>query len=268
MTLEFETIRLIVLFVSFFGVALWESFRPGRANQDPTARRWASIFGLFLLNICVAWALTPARGESGAAAFWAGLLPQGWAGVAIAGILAFFLLDLLHYVYHRVLHAVPVLWRLHAVHHSDHDVDVATTYLHHPLENATLVLVMGIGVTAAGFPPAVLAVYSVVATLMAPFQHGNVVAPRALERWLSPVLVTGGLHRVHHSIDMREGNSNFGLVFSFWDRLFRTLVATPAARPEGLVFGVAEIDGPGRQSFPAVLASPFRMSAQPSANPR
>ena len=271
MTLEFETIRLIVLFVSFFGVAVWETFRPRRAPGGLAGSRWTTAFLLFLINVGIAAMVMPERSESALAPFWQSIYaPSGWMAHLAIGVAVFVLLDFLHYAYHRTLHAVPILWRVHSVHHSDRDVDVSTTYLHHPLENLVLVCVMGIGVVALGFPGIVLAVYSIVATLMAPFQHGNVALPKAMERWLSLVFVTGNLHRAHHSTLVEEGNSNYGLVFSWWDRIFGTLTAVPKAGHEGLQFGIAEFEGPGRQTLFSLLAAPFKMkpASQLSPNPR
>ena len=269
MTLEVETIRLVVLFVSFFGVALWETFRPRRRLTESASRRWGMVFVLFLLNIGVVAAVGPERSGGALAPVWvSAFAPSGWAAQLALGAALFVLLDLLYYAYHRVLHLVPLLWRVHAVHHSDRDLDVSTTYLHHPLENLVLLVVMGIGVAAAGFPGAVLVTYGIVATLLAPFQHGNIALPAAMERWLSLVLITGNLHRAHHSTEMDEGNSNYGLVFSWWDRLFGTLTEVPKADHEGLAFGIGAFEGPGRQSLLGLLAAPFRMASPLSPIPR
>lgn len=269
MALEFETIRLVALFVSFFGVALWETFRPRRKLVEPTGRRWAAVFVLFLLNIGVVALVAPERSGSALAAPWSSaFIPSGWLEQLAVGALLFVLLDFLHYLYHRVLHVVPLLWRVHAVHHSDRNVDVSTTYLHHPFENLVLVLVMGIGVAAAGFPGAVLAAYGVVATLMAPLQHGNIALPATVDRWLSRVFITGNLHRAHHSMDIQEGNSNYGLVFSWWDRLFGTLTSVPKFGHEGIVFGIADFEGPGRQSLIGILAAPVTMASPLLSDPR
>jgi sterol desaturase/sphingolipid hydroxylase (fatty acid hydroxylase superfamily) len=260
MTLEFETIRFIVLFVSFFGVALWETFRPRRKPASPAGRRWTTVFLLFLINIGIAAIVQSDRSESTLAPFWQSIYaPSGWMAQLAVGIAVFLLLDFLHYAHHRLLHTIPFLWRIHAVHHSDRDVDVSTTYLHHPLESLLVVCVLAIGVTAAGFPGVVLAAYSIIATLMAPFLHGNVALPAVMERWLSLVFITGNLHRAHHSTVMEEGNSNYGTILSIWDRMFGTLTAVPKAGHEGLQFGIAEMEGPGRQGLLELLAAPFRM---------
>jgi sterol desaturase/sphingolipid hydroxylase (fatty acid hydroxylase superfamily) len=269
MTLEIETIRLLVLFVSFFGVALWETFRPRRQSDGTTAARWGAAFIFFLLNIAIVAVVRPESNGGAIAPAWYTALDASQPLIQFAiGATLFVLIDLLNYIYHRILHVIPMLWRVHSVHHSDRDVDVSTTYLHHPLENLVLVCVMGLGLAAAGVPGVVLATYGIVATLLAPFQHGNVALPAVLERWLSLVFITGNLHRAHHSIEMDEGNSNYGLVFSWWDRLFGTLTDMPKAGHEGLVFGIAEFEGPGRQSLFGLLAAPFRMASRLSPVPR
>src|SRR5262245_59718797 len=120
MTLEVETIRLVVLFVSFFGVALWETFRPRRRLTESASRRWGMVFVLFLLSIAVVAAVAPERSGGALAPAWlSAFAPSGWAAQLAIGATLFVLLDLLYYAYHRVLHVVPLLWRVHAVHHSD-----------------------------------------------------------------------------------------------------------------------------------------------------
>jgi sterol desaturase/sphingolipid hydroxylase (fatty acid hydroxylase superfamily) len=153
------------------------------------------------------------------------------------------LLDLLRYAVHRCEHAVPLLWRIHALHHSDPDLDVTTSLRHHPLEILLASIPWWLAVIVLDIPGVLLVSYGLAVFVSEAFQHGNICLPERLERWLRPLLVTADMHRIHHSLAPDQANSNYGAVLSVWDRLFGTYTRITRARHRNLRFGVRELPG-------------------------
>ena len=167
------------------------------------------------------------------------------------------MLDLLRYLVHRCEHAVPFLWRFHALHHSDPDVDVTTSVRHHPIEYVLASGVYWIAIVVLSHSLAVFATAAV--------QHGNICLPERLERWLQPVLITVDLHRVHHSLEFSRVNWNYGAVLSIWDRFFGTLTRMTREEHEKIVFGVREL--PRRECLKpsAMFLTPWRIGRAKAA---
>jgi sterol desaturase/sphingolipid hydroxylase (fatty acid hydroxylase superfamily) len=166
-------------------------------------------------------------------------------------------LDLAVYLQHVTFHALPLLWRVHMVHHADLDLDVTTGTRFHPVE---LVLSMGFkfGVVAALGPPAsAVLVFEALLNATAMFSHGNVSLPPGLDRLLRWIVVTPDMHRVHHSVDLQESNSNFGFNLPWWDRLFGTYRDQPAAGHAGMKLGVRHLQEERRQPLQWLLLLPF-----------
>ena len=163
---------------------------------------------------------------------------EAWGGpwaVLAASCLA---LDLVGYLLHRVQHAVFPLWRLHAVHHSDIDVDATTAIRHHPFETAVNAIVLLLLILVIGMPPWALPVYAAFVLALELFVHANIRLPARIDAALGWLVMTPGLHRTHHAATPEFYNSNFGAVLTIWDRAFRTLAPPlPAENPPG--FGVA-----------------------------
>ena len=215
----------------FFLVAVWETLKPARAATTSFSLRWLGNVVLFLLVWTVS-ALLPSLTVDAAAnmAFeheWGLFNVFSWHG-AVGIALGFVALDFIGYWVHRLYHAVPILWRLHALHHSDTDLDVTTTIRHHPFEVLTQLPLNMAAVIAFGFPPAAIVLYGTVVIIAQLFQHGNVEIPMGL-RWISILVITPALHRVHHSVAYDENNSNFSNFLTIWDRMFGTLRSEPLA---------------------------------------
>src|SRR2546430_2580435 len=225
-------------------VALAELVRPRRRRGFPALRRRLGNLGMWLLNVVLAafGFASPAIFRPQLEAAFSLTLPA-WpiADPAVGFIIGFLLLDLLQYAIHRCQHAVPFLWRLHALHHSDPDVDVTTSVRHHPIEYLIATGIYWVVVLALDVPAIVVMSHAVTAFAVASITHGNTRLPEWLERWLQPVFITLDLHLVHHSIVDEEANSNFGAVLSIWDRLFGTYAWTPRAHQERIVCGVREL---------------------------
>jgi sterol desaturase/sphingolipid hydroxylase (fatty acid hydroxylase superfamily) len=253
---------LLVLAGSLIGVALWELCRPRRRREFPALRRRVGNIGIWLLNIVlVAFVFAPTDTFRPQLEAVSGMALPSWpiTNPWASFVAAFLLLDLLNYAVHRCQHAVPWLWRFHALHHSDPDVDVTTSVRHHPIEYLLAAGFYWLAVLALDIPGVVVLAHTLAVFAAAAITHGNIRLPEWLERLLQPVVITLELHLVHHSILHDEANANFGAVLSVWDRLFGTYVGLPRAQLECVVFGVRELP-PGNCLKPsAMLLTPWRL---------
>ncbi len=248
----------------FFGIlavmALWEVAAPRRRLVASKPVRWVNNLALVFLNSLVLRVLFPvlavALAAMGQREGW-GLLNQlalpGWAAVVLA-VLA---MDLAIYLQHVMMHSVPALWRLHRMHHADLDFDVTTGARFHPIE-IVLSMAIKLGVVAALGPPAVaVVIFEVLLNGSSLFNHANVRIPMGLDRWLRWLVVTPDMHRVHHSVVREETDSNYGFNLPWWDRLFRTYRAQPAAGHDGMTIGISLFRAPRFLYLHMLLAQPF-----------
>jgi sterol desaturase/sphingolipid hydroxylase (fatty acid hydroxylase superfamily) len=238
----------------FFGilvlVALGELVSPRRALTTSKAGRWLSNLGVVAVDTFIVRLLFPIIGVQVAAAAqdkgWGLLnvlnLPD-WFSILL-GILA---LDLVVYLQHVMFHAVPLMWRVHMMHHADLDIDVTTGLRFHPIEIVISMLIKMTAIAALG--PSVLTVilFEIILNGGAMFNHGNLKLPLSLDRTLRFFVVTPDMHRVHHSVIIRETNSNFGFNFPWWDRLFGTYRAQPVTGHEEMTIGLAQFRDPAKK---------------------
>lgn len=221
-----DTAVRLALFLGVFSIlaiceALWP-FRSGAARRE----RWPANAGLSVLNtllLRVLILLVPGFAIAAAALSQnVGLLAlMGLAGFP-AAVIGFVVLDLAVYMQHVVFHEVPLFWRLHRVHHADRGFDVTTAIRFHPLE-ITLSQIWKLAVVLVfGIPVEAVFAFEVILNASAMFSHANLQLPGVADRWLRAIVVTPDMHRIHHSVQLREINSNYGFNFSFWDRLFGT----------------------------------------------
>jgi len=249
-------------FVGIFAVmALWELLAPRRRQAIGRIKRWPSNVGIVVLDTLLVRLIFPT------AAVGVALLAelQGWglfhmlgAPAWLAVMASVLLLDLAIYLQHVLFHAVPVLWRLHRMHHADLEFDVTTGARFHPLE-ILLSMVIKLGIVAAlGAPAVAVLIFEVLLNATSMFNHGNVTLPQRFDRVLRWIVVTPEMHRVHHSILPRETNSNFGFNLPWWDRLFGTYRAQPAAGHEGMTIGIEQFRDPRELRLDRMLLQPFR----------
>ena len=158
----------------------------------------------------------------------------------VAVVASVVILDLAIYLQHVLFHAVPALWRLHRMHHADLEFDVTTGLRFHPIEILLSMLIKFAVVAALGAPALAVLIFEVLLNATSMFNHGNVRIPAGLDRVLRWLVVTPDMHRVHHSILSRETNSNFGFNLPWWDRLFGTYRAQPAAGHEAMTIGIEQ----------------------------
>lgn len=253
---------LIVIIGSLLAVGLWEFCRPRGSGEFPALRRRLSNIAIWLLNVVIA-GLTFASPDRFRLQFEAtfGLALPYWplAEQCLSLVAAFLLLDLLHYAAHRCQHAVPWLWRFHALHHSDPDVDVTTSVRHHPIEYLIAAGFYWLAVLALGIPVAAVTVHALAVFAAAAITHGNIHLPEWLEHALQPMVITVDLHLIHHSVEYKEANSNFGAVLSVWDRLFGSFTPAPRARIEHVTFGVKELPQADCLKLTGMLRTPWRL---------
>jgi sterol desaturase/sphingolipid hydroxylase (fatty acid hydroxylase superfamily) len=242
-------------------MALWEALAPRRRLTVGRPVRWASNLGLVALDVLAVRLLIP-LGGAGLALVAA---ERGWGlfnNVALPSWLAVTLsvvaLDLVIYLQHVLFHAVPLLWRLHLVHHADLDFDATTGVRFHPLEILlSMVIKMG-AVLLLGAPALAVVLFEVLLNASSVFNHGNVRFPPWLDRVLRLFLVTPEMHRVHHSTDPRETNSNFGFNLPWWDFLLGTYRAQPAEGHEKMTIGLSQFRQERRvERLHWMLALPF-----------
>lgn len=191
--------------------------------------------------------------ESGIGLFNAIAAPW-WVSVP----LSMALLDLAIYGQHRLFHRVGWLWAMHRVHHSDLGFDVTLAVRFHPLEIVLSMLIKFAVIAMLGAPAIAVLLFELLLSLGALFTHADIRLPARLERVLRWVVVTPDMHRVHHSVDRRETDSNFGFNLSIWDRLFRTYVAAPRLPPETMPIGLERFRSPPEQRLAALILNPFR----------
>ena len=240
--LENEPAIRLGFFLGVFAViAVWEVFAPRRALTVSKALRWASNLGLVVLNTVLLRLLFPLAAV-GLAAFSAqngwGLINHFEVPFWMAVPLAVIAMDFVIWLQHVMVHAVPALWRLHRVHHADLDYDVTTGARFHPIEIILSMLVKFATITVLGPPVVAVVIFEVMLNATALFNHGNIRLPGAIDRVLRWVLVTPDMHRVHHSVEDDETNSNFGFSLTWWDRLFGTYRDQPRAGHLGMTIGI------------------------------
>jgi sterol desaturase/sphingolipid hydroxylase (fatty acid hydroxylase superfamily) len=247
--------------VVFAALALWEWLAPRRDRAFPRRARWPHNAGLLFVDVIVLRVVAPGAAIAVALAGEA----RGWGLVNALGVpswaavpFAVALLDLAIYFQHVTFHAVPALWRLHRVHHSDLDVDVTTGTRFHPIEILISTAIKCVAVGAIGAPAIAVLAFEVLLNAAAMFNHANVRLPLALDRVLRWVVVTPDMHRVHHSVVYNESSSNFGFNLPWWDRLFGTYRAQPAAGHERMTIGVDAFRAPGELRLDRLLVQPFR----------
>ena len=255
------SIRLGFFFGIFAIMAVWELITPRRILTVSKAIRWGNNLLLVFLNSLLLRLLFPAAAV-GVALYaqqnnW-GLLNIYHLPYFITVILSVVVLDFVIYLQHVMVHAVPALWRLHRVHHADPDYDVTTGARFHPIEIILSMLIKFATIVVLGPPVVAVVIFEVVLNATAMFNHGNIKLPLKLDRILRWFIVTPDMHRVHHSVEDDEANSNFGFNLPWWDRLFGTYLDQPRGGHEGMQIGIHSYHDPKQVSWlPGMLALPF-----------
>ncbi len=255
-------IRLGFFFGVFGAMVAWEFTAPRRAKH-PVSRlvRWTNNLGIVVLNSVLLRWLFPAAAV-GMAAFVAS---RGWgifhvleAPFWLAVVVSVIALDFVIYLQHVMVHAVPALWRLHRVHHADLDFDVTTGLRFHPIEIILSMLIKFAAIAVLGAPVVAVVIFEVLLNATSMFNHGNVRIPKGVDRMLRWFVVTPDMHRVHHSVEDDETNSNFGFNLPWWDRLLGTYRDQPRAGHQAMTIGIYTYRTARQVSWlPGMLILPF-----------
>jgi len=256
-----DQIRISVFLGVLVLMLVLESLIPRHRTVDSKPRRLAINFSLTGFNVFLV-RLLPGGAAVGLADF-AG--QQGWGllnyvdwPVAVEMAMGVIFLDLMIYIQHVVIHMIPFFWRFHKVHHSDLDLDVSSGFRFHPLEIlGSMIYKLGL-VAALGPSVMTVVVFEAILNGMAQFNHSNIKLPLGLDLVLRKLLVTPDMHRIHHSVEVNETNSNYGFNLSIWDRFLGTYIHDGKKPQPEIVIGVPEFRTPDQVSLLKLVLMPFR----------
>ncbi|WP_435418692.1 sterol desaturase family protein [Parerythrobacter aurantius] len=250
---------------AFVLFAVLERAFPFRPPSEPRWPRWRTNLGLFALDTLALRLLVP--GAMTGAAIWAGA--RGWGVLNLAAVpawlavpLAIVALDLALWVQHLATHRVPLLWRMHRVHHADREFDVATAARFHPFEIVLSMLYKMAVVVLLGAPVLAVLAFEALFTAATLFNHSNLHLPDRVERVARRLIVTPDMHRIHHSSREQETNSNYGTLLPWWDRLLGTWTEAPGEGQVGMTIGLARWQTDEPRKFGWSLRMPFLPNRQ------
>ena len=238
---------------------LWEAFNPRRTPLLGWNRRLNNL-GLVSLDVILVRLLIPIAtvtvAEISMARGW-GLFNIVDAGFWPSFILSFLLMDLVIYGQHVITHKIPLLWRIHRVHHTDLEFDVTTALRFHPFEIIFSMFVKFFFIALFGAPVVAVIVFEIILNISSMFNHSNIQIPVSIDRWLRFFIVTPDMHRVHHSVIKVETNSNYGFNIPWWDHIFRTYRPQPSAGHTKMKIGLNEFRGDKVVFLHWLLLQPF-----------
>lgn len=255
------SIRLGFFFGVFAVMALLEIVSPRRALRTSRGARWLTNLSITFIDSAAVRLVFPLMAfdiaKMSAERGW-GLFNYIGIPEITAGIISVIILDFVIYTQHAVFHHVRLFWRLHRMHHTDLDIDVTTGARFHPIEIILSMAIKMVVVVLIGAPSWSVLVFEVLLNATAMFNHSNVMIPLGLDRVLRLFVVTPDMHRVHHSVIIKEFNSNFGFNLPWWDRIFKTYKAQPVKGHINMNIGLVNFRDPKKLSLPWLLAIPFR----------
>lgn len=244
----------------FLVLALVELIVPRRALTTSKKTRWFGNIGIVFIDSLVLRLVAPA----GAVGISVWIQSQGWGIFHVTEwpfwlevLLTVMALDFIVYMQHVMFHAVPILWRLHMVHHTDLDFDLTTGVRFHPMEILISLGIKAGAILILGAPPLAVILFEILLNGTSMFNHGNMVIPLGIDRALRLLVVTPDMHRVHHSVFPFETNSNFGFSLPWWDRLCGTYRPQPRNGHEQMTIGLNPFRDASRLTLPWLLMLPF-----------
>jgi sterol desaturase/sphingolipid hydroxylase (fatty acid hydroxylase superfamily) len=257
-----SVIRMSFFFGMLSVMAVWEILVPMRQLAVSKLVRWSNNLGIVFLNSFLLRLVLPATAV-GIASFanehgW-GILNYIDLSFIFAIVLSVIVMDFIIYLQHVMVHAVPLLWRIHRMHHADIDFDVTTGARFHPIEIFLSMLIKFATILVLGPPVVAVVIFEIILNATAMFNHSNIKLPTVVDKILRLLLVTPDMHRVHHSIEDDEANSNFGFSLPWWDRLFGTYRAQPRAGHKNMIIGIHKFrDSKQVNWLPGMLMLPFK----------
>jgi sterol desaturase/sphingolipid hydroxylase (fatty acid hydroxylase superfamily) len=256
-----NVIRLVVA-LGIFGIMVsWEAIEPRRVQQVSRKQRWPVNLGLALFNMILMRFTVGSLAYMSAvmaADYQYGLLNLWQVPSGLAIIATLLLLDFAIYCQHIIMHKWPLLWRLHKIHHTDLEFDATTAVRFHPLEIVISMLYKGVCIVLIGGNPAAIIVFEIILNGAATFNHSNVRIPEKVDKILRWLIITPDMHRIHHSSEPTETDSNYGFSVSWWDRLCKTYVADPEQAQTTMTIGLNAFRKQAELGFLQCLLIPFR----------
>lgn len=257
---EGQIIRLSFFFGVLAVVAVWELIAPRRALTHSKTRRWFTNLSMVVIDTAVvrfSLPLLPVGMALAAREKGGGILNMIVLPFWIKIVLAVAFLDFVIYLQHVLFHFLPILWRIHRMHHTDLDLDVTSGNRFHPIEIVISIGIKLMAVALIGAPVLAVVVFEVALNATSQFNHGNIRLPEAADRWLRLFVVTPDMHRVHHSVIPRETNSNFSFNLPWWDRLCGTYRPQPELGHIDMNIGLKEFQDPAKLTLLRLLMLPF-----------
>jgi sterol desaturase/sphingolipid hydroxylase (fatty acid hydroxylase superfamily) len=248
MTMAFSLLALLMLL---------ESSRPRNRLRYALRRRWLANLCVLLIDHAMLRLLLPVGATLVAADSTRGLFQSLPVPGALAFVVTWLALDLSLYALHRLVHRVPLLWRVHRLHHADPDVDVTTGWRFHPLDALLQGATMFAVVTVLGSSPMSVATYLMAMAAVSMLSHANILLPRRMDGLLRWLVITPDMHRIHHSRLAGDYNANFCVGLSLWDRLLGTYRAVPVNGYEAMSFGIEGRDPERAARILEMLADPL-----------
>lgn len=259
--METETLIRLGAFIGVFVMlSAAEFFAPRRMPTTSKLRRWFANLAIVALNplsVALVYPILPVGVALLASERGWGLLNQWDLPYGLEVLIGVVAMDFVVYTQHVLHHAIPMLWRLHMVHHADLDFDMTTGLRFHPIEIIVSMAIKLSAVAALGAPPLAVLIFEVALNATSMFNHSNIRLPQKVDRVLRLLMVTPDMHRVHHSVIIRETNSNYGFNLPWWDRLLGTYKAQPAKGHTDMVIGLSQFRNPQKLSLLRLLILPF-----------
>ena len=258
--MDVNTIRFSIFLGIFFVMLILEKLIPRHFMVDSKLRRLGINLALTGIDIILV-KLILGTAAVGTAIYaqekgW-GLLNQvNWSKGCEMG-LAVVILDFMIYVQHWIVHRVPLFWRFHIVHHTDLDLDVSSGLRFHPVEILCSMLYKMVLVLILGPASTAVMIFEVILNGMAQFTHSNINLPETADRMLRWLFVTPDMHRIHHSIEVNETNSNYGFNLSIWDQILGTYIQNAIQPQPEISIGIEYYRSPGQVSLKNLVLMPF-----------
>jgi sterol desaturase/sphingolipid hydroxylase (fatty acid hydroxylase superfamily) len=260
--MELAEITRLTFFLAIFALcASWESLRPRKDRTRSRWLRWPNNLGLVALNSVILAIVMPILAiEAASIGIQSNLGVLNWleAPLVVNIVLSVLLLDCVIYWQHRLFHKIPLLWRLHRVHHADRDIDVTTGARFHPIEIWLSMWIKIVAIMAIGVSPIAVLIFEILLNGSAMFNHSNGYLPKRADRFIRKLVVTPDFHRVHHSVIPKETHSNFGFFLSTWDYLFSSYLAQPQQGHNNIEIGLPIFKEASEQRLDKLLTQPFR----------
>jgi sterol desaturase/sphingolipid hydroxylase (fatty acid hydroxylase superfamily) len=247
-------------------MVVWEALRPKRIQQINRKQRWPVNLGLALLNMAVM------RLTVGSLAYfsavWAvensyGLLNIWQLPTGLSIVATLLSLDFAIYCQHIIMHKWPLLWRLHKIHHTDLEFDATTAVRFHPLEIIISMLYKAVCIVLIGGNSGAIIAFEIILNGAATFNHSNVNIPEKADKLLRWFIITPDMHRIHHSAEPVETDSNYGFSISCWDRLCKTYTVKSKQPQTTMTIGLKTFRKPAELGFMQLLVLPFKAQAKP-----